>query len=103
MARCSNAAGEVVMSNSSSELTTKVLMYTTAYCPYCVAARNLLDARSVEYTDLAVDGNPELRAEMSRLSNARTVPQIWINDAHVGGYTELAALERSGKLDLLLV
>ncbi|MBT6580135.1 MAG: glutaredoxin, partial [Cellvibrionales bacterium] len=45
---------------------------------------------------------PELRAEMSRLSNARTVPQIWINDNHVGGYTELAGLERSGKLDLLL-
>lgn len=90
------------MSNSSSELATTVLMYTTLYCPYCVAARNLLDARSVEYTDLAVDGNAELRAEMSRLSNARTVPQIWINDTHVGGYTELAALERSGKLDLLL-
>jgi glutaredoxin 3 len=102
VARCSNAVGEVVMSNSSPELAKKVLMYTTVYCPYCVAARNLLDARSVEYTDLAVDGNPELRAEMSRLSNARTVPQIWINDTHVGGYTELAALERSGKLDLLL-
>ena len=104
MAKRSNAIGEVAMSNSSStsELSTKVLMYTTRSCPYCTAARGLLDARSVEYTDLAVDGKPDLRAEMSRLSNARTVPQIWIDDTHVGGYTELAALERSGKLDLLL-
>ena len=86
----------------NSDTTQKVLMYTTLYCPYCVAARDLLDAKRVEYTDIAVDGKPELRAEMSRLSGARTVPQIWINDSHVGGYTELAALERSGKLNLLL-
>ena len=104
MARRSNAVGEVAMLDSSSipEHATKVLMYTTRNCPYCVAARDLLDVRSVEYTDLAVDGNPELRAQMSRLSNARTVPQIWVNNNHVGGYTELAGLERSGKLDLLL-
>ena len=104
MAKRSNAIGEVAMTDSSSNpaVATKVLMYTTRSCPYCVAAKGLLDARAVDYTDIPVDGKPDLRAEMSRLSNARTVPQIWINDSHVGGYTELAALERSGKLDLLL-
>ena len=93
---------EIPTSASSDLSVNKVLMYTTLYCPYCMAARDLLDGKKVEYTDIAVDGNPELRAEMSRLSGARTVPQIWINDSHVGGYTELAALERSGKVDLLL-
>lgn len=77
-------------------------MYSTLYCPYCMAARDLLDTKVVEYTDISVEGNSALRAEMSRISGARTVPQIWINDNHVGGYTELAALERSGQLDLLL-
>lgn len=106
MAGCSDAVSEIAMSSSqapeSAILSTKVLMYTTRYCPYCIAARDLLDTKAVEYTDVAVDGNLELRAQISRLSGARTVPQIWINSDHVGGYTELAMLERSGKLDLLL-
>ena len=93
---------ELSTSPTSESPQHKVLMYSTLYCPYCMAARDLLDAKVVEYTDISVEGNPALRAEMSRISGARTVPQIWINDSHVGGYTELAALERSGQLDLLL-
>ena len=80
----------------------KVLMSTTRLCPYCMAARRLLADKAVEYTDIAVDNNPGLRAEMTQLSGQRTVPQIWIGDHHVGGYTELAAAEHSGQLDKLL-
>lgn len=79
-----------------------VQMYTTRFCPYCIAARDLLSVKGVDYTDIAVDSQPELREKMMRLSGASTVPQIWINETHVGGYTELAVLERGGELDLLL-
>ncbi len=79
-----------------------VLMYTTRLCPYCMAARRLLAEKNIEYTDIAVDNKPDLRAEMTRLSGQRTVPQIWVGDHHVGGYTELAAADQSGELDRLL-
>ena len=79
-----------------------VKMYTTRFCPYCVAARRLLDSKGVEFEDIAVDGNAPLRRQMSELAGQHTVPQIWIGDLHVGGYTDLAALERSGRLDALL-
>lgn len=80
----------------------KVRMYTTRFCPYCMAARSLLSDKGVEFLDIAVDSKPELRAEMTRISGERTVPQIWVGETHVGGYTELVALERGGDLDLLL-
>ena len=79
-----------------------VRMYTTRFCPYCVAARRLLAGKGVEFEDIAVDGNTELRRQMSDLAGQHTVPQIWIGDTHVGGYTDLAALDRSGRLDALL-
>jgi glutaredoxin 3 len=77
-------------------------MYTTRFCPYCVAARRLLESKGVSFEDIAVDGNPELRQSMSARAGQHTVPQIWVGETHVGGYTDLAALERSGKLDQLL-
>ena len=77
-------------------------MYSTRFCPYCVGARNLLDSKDVEFTDIAVDNAPELRAEMSRLSGQQTVPQIWIDNQHIGGYDDLAMLERQGNLNQLL-
>ena len=92
-------------SNNNSQSAGKspdVVMYTTRFCPYCMAARNLLSDKDVNYTEIAVDSNPELRAEMTRLSGQRTVPQIWIAGQHVGGYTDLAAIESSGELDRLL-
>jgi glutaredoxin 3 len=77
-------------------------MYTTRFCPYCVRARGLLDSKQVTYTDIAVDGRPELRREMVERSGRYTVPQIWIGDFHVGGYDDLASLARQGSLDELL-
>jgi glutaredoxin 3 len=80
-----------------------VTIYSTRFCPYCVAAKQLLRARGVEFEDIPVDRDPALRRTMSqRAGGARTVPQIWIGDTHVGGFTDLAALEKRGKLDQLL-
>jgi glutaredoxin 3 len=79
-----------------------VIMYSTRFCPYCVRARQLLDDKRVEYTDIAVDEQPELRREMMERSGRRTVPQIWIGDEHVGGFDDLWLLERQGRLDGML-
>ena len=80
-----------------------VKLYSTPYCPYCIRAKQLLDHKQVSYTDIDVDGNAELRNEMMVLSGRHTVPQIWIGDQHVGGYDDLALLERQGRLDELLM
>ena len=77
-------------------------MYGTAWCPYCVRARCLLDERGVSYKDIRVEQQPELRQQMMNLSGRRTVPQIWIGDTHVGGYTDLLELELDGQLDYML-
>ncbi len=79
-----------------------VVMYSTRFCPYCVRARQLLESKHVEFTDIGVDGQPELRREMMDRSGRRTVPQIWIGSRHVGGYDDLARLEMRGQLDELL-
>ncbi|MDD3448836.1 MAG: glutaredoxin 3 [Gammaproteobacteria bacterium] len=80
-----------------------VVMYTTAWCPYCVRARRLLDAKGVRYTDIRVDAEPERRAEMEARANGRTsVPQIFIDDLHVGGFDDMAELDVEGRLDPLL-
>ena len=80
----------------------RVLMYTTAICPYCVNAKKLLAQKGVNVEEIRVDQNPQLRNEMMQKSGQRTVPQIWIDDYHVGGFTELWALDKQGKLDGLL-
>jgi Glutaredoxin, GrxC family len=81
----------------------KVTMYTTAVCPYCIRAEMLLKQRGVNDIDkIRVDQNPELRAVMMEKTGRRTVPQIYIGDTHVGGYDDLAALDRAGKLMPLL-
>lgn len=80
----------------------RVLMYTTAMCPYCVNAKKLLTEKGVEIEEVRVDRDPQLRQEMMEKSRQRTVPQIWIDDFHVGGFTELWALDKSGKLNGLL-
>jgi glutaredoxin 3 len=79
-----------------------ITVYSTRFCPYCTAAKNLLSAKGAEYNEIAVDSDPQLRLEIAERSGQRTVPQIWINDPHIGGYSELAALETSGALDSLL-
>ena len=79
-----------------------VTVYTTRFCPYCVAAKRLLTAKGVSFDDIPVDGDPELRRKMSERAGQRTVPQIWVGETHVGGFTELAALDKRGDLDRLL-
>ena len=81
----------------------KALMYCTAVCPYCVRAEQLLQRKGVqEIEKIRVDLQPELRAAMMEKTGRRTVPQIYIGEVHVGGFDDLAALDRAGKLDPLL-
>jgi glutaredoxin 3 len=78
-------------------------MYSTATCPFCIRAERLLRAKGVaEITKIRVDLDPALRSVMMQRTGRRTVPQIYIDDYHVGGYEELAALEHEGKLGPLL-
>ncbi len=80
----------------------KVVIYTTGFCPYCIWARRLLDAKGVEYEDIRVDQHPERRPEMEARSGRTSVPQIFIGDLHIGGYDDMAALDRQGRLDPIL-
>jgi glutaredoxin 3 len=78
-------------------------IYTKAFCPYCWRAKALLDAKGLEYREIAVDFGGEVRARMIERANGRTtVPQIFISELHVGGCDDLLALERSGRLDELI-
>lgn len=77
----------------------KVEMYTTASCAYCTAAKMLLKQKGLDYIEIRVDTDVARRDEMLRRAHRRTVPQIFINDRHIGGYEELAAAARSGTLE----
>ncbi len=78
-------------------------IYTKPYCGYCLAAKRLLTMKGMTFTEIDISRDTEQRQVMQARSNGRfTVPQIFIGEVHVGGYDELSALERSGKLDALL-
>lgn len=79
-----------------------VVIYSSDWCPYCIRAKQLLGRKGVAYEEIKVDGQPQVRAEMTRKARQTSVPQIWIGGTHVGGCDDLYALERSGKLDALL-
>ncbi len=80
-----------------------VEIYTSPFCGYCHAAKRLLDSKGAQFTEYNVFLNPGKRQEMMRRSNGgHTVPQIFVGAAHVGGFAELADLDRSGKLEALL-
>ena len=79
-----------------------VTIYSSDYCPFCIRAKQLLTMKGVAFEELCVDGNRQLRQTMMEKSGRHTVPQIWINDVHVGGCDDLFALERAQKLDELL-
>jgi glutaredoxin 3 len=80
-----------------------ITMYSTAICPYCVRAEQLLKSKGViDIQKIRIDEKPELRDEMMTRTGRRTVPQIYIGDKHVGGFDDLAALDRAGGLDPLL-
>ncbi|HEX4331202.1 MAG TPA: glutaredoxin 3 [Usitatibacter sp.] len=81
----------------------KVVMYSTGVCPYCLQAERLLRAKGVaEIEKIRVDLDPPRRDEMVERTGRRTVPQIYVGDRHVGGYDDLAALDRAGGLEPLL-
>ncbi|HEX8663877.1 MAG TPA: glutaredoxin 3 [Beijerinckiaceae bacterium] len=80
-----------------------VTIYTKTWCPYCMAAKDLLNQKGIAFTEIEISGKPDLRDEMLRKANGRsTVPQIFIGSRHVGGCDDLYALDRKGELDKLL-
>jgi glutaredoxin 3 len=81
----------------------RITIYTTAFCPYCFMAKRLLTEKGASFQEIDVTGDRAARAELRDKAGGRTtVPQIWIGDLHIGGASELHALDRDGKLDALL-
>ena len=81
----------------------EVIIYSSAFCPYCSWAKKMLDAKQVEYSEIRIDQVEGAQQEMlARSDGQMTVPQIFIGDFHVGGYTDMVALDQQGKLDPLL-
>ena len=84
-------------------MTAHVMMYTTAVCPYCTMAERLLKSKGIEEIEkIRVDLDPTIRDAMMQKTGRRTVPQIYIGETHVGGFDDLSALDRAGKLTELL-
>lgn len=81
----------------------KVVLYSTQSCPFCDRAKALLDQKGVKYIEIMVDKDENARNEMIEQTGKRTVPQIFINEKHIGGFDDLWALEQQGKLDHLLI
>ena len=80
----------------------EVVIYTTLLCPFCLRAKRFLENKKVRYKEISVDRDMVKRQEMIQKSKRLTVPQIWVGNIHVGGWDELSALDRAGKLDSLL-
>ena len=80
----------------------KVDVYCTPFCPYCIWAKRMLNKKRIEFEEIRVDRNPNLRNEMERRSGRNTVPQIFVGGYHIGGYDDMAAMDRRGQLDPLL-
>ena len=80
----------------------KVVIYSGSRCAYCNAAKRLLDSKKVDYTEINVDEDPARREEMMQRTQRQTVPQIFINEQHVGGFDDLSELNQAGRLDELL-
>ena len=83
--------------------TPDITIYSTAFCPYCVAAKNLLTARGLPWNEVRIDTDPTQReAMLAKSGGRRTVPQIFVNGTHVGGFDDLASADRSGRLAEIL-
>lgn len=76
-------------------------MYSTTWCGYCIRAKALLDRRGLEYEEIVMDDDPAFRQKLREMTGRWTVPQIFIDDVPIGGYTELWCLDRDGRLDEL--
>ncbi|PID46099.1 MAG: glutaredoxin 3 [Proteobacteria bacterium] len=83
-------------------MSAKVVIYTTRFCPFCIRARRLLKKKGIDYEEIGVANDPALWQKMQILSGRNTVPQIFINDQPIGGFDDMARLDRSGELDALL-
>lgn len=79
----------------------RIRMYSTTWCGYCIRAKALLERRGLEYEEIVMDDDPAFRQKLLELTGRWTVPQIFIDDVPIGGYTELWCLERDGKLEEL--
>lgn len=80
----------------------EVTLYSTAICPYCVAAKNFLKSKGVAWTEVRIDKDPEGLRSMREKTTRTSVPQIFVGDTHVGGYDDMMALHREGRLEPLL-
>ena len=80
----------------------KVVVYTTGFCPFCIMAKRIFDDMKVPYEEIRVDKRPEKRQEMTEITNRRTVPQVFIGDHHVGGCDDTQDALRSGQLNVWL-
>lgn len=91
------------IAHAESIMNPNVEIYTWSTCPFCIRAKALLDRKGVDYTEYCIDGDAQAREAMAqRAHGRRSVPQIFINDNHVGGCDDLHALENQGRLDALL-
>ena len=79
----------------------QIRMYSTTWCGYCIRAKALLERRGLEYEEIVMDDDPTFREKLLEMTGRWTVPQIFIDDVPIGGYTELWCLDRDGKLDEL--
>lgn len=87
---------------AATESAEKIVIYTTAICPYCVAAKNFLKSKGESWTEVRIDLDPAQREKMMSLTRRTSVPQIFIRGTHVGGYDDMIALHRAGGLEPLL-
>ena len=86
-----------------SDLTSpRITLYSSAICPYCVAAKNFLKSKGLAWTEVRIDTDPEERQRMIALAKRTSVPQIFVGDVHVGGYDDMMAMHRAGKFEPLL-
>ncbi len=79
-----------------------ITLYTTAICPYCIAAKNFLKSKQLGWTEVRIDTDPVERERMMARTKRTSVPQIFVGDVHVGGYDDMIALHRAGKFEPLL-
>jgi glutaredoxin 3 len=79
-----------------------ITLYTSAICPYCVAAKNFLRSKGLDWTEVRVDRDPEARARMLERARRTSVPQIFVGETHVGGYDDMIAMHREGRFEPLV-
>lgn len=90
------------MDQHASDAPRDITLYTTAVCPYCVAAKNFLKSKGRSWNEVRIDQDPVEREKMVALAKRTSVPQIFVGDTHVGGYDDMIALHRAGNLEPLL-